>query len=186
VRFSYAGFPQFDAETHIEYVKMRMQDILAGQPKAQVSRLRRIGGLRFLYNRQIYYRGEFYDDETEEPPREFTNNLPSVLGTLRERERLVLTLRYIDGEPRSLTQIARIMGVTKERIRQIEARALQKLTDPTKRQALGIASEKKSRYLSRNIRNIMGIGFIEVLIIIAILGILAAVILPSLLRLRGG
>ncbi|MFC1983922.1 sigma factor-like helix-turn-helix DNA-binding protein [Chloroflexota bacterium] len=186
MRFSYGGLPPSDAETHIEYTKMKMKDILAGQPKAQVSRLRRIGGLRFLYNRQIYQRGEFYDDEADEPPQGFTDNLPGVLETLRERERLVLTLRYLDGQPRSLTQVARIMGVTKERIRQIEVRALQKLMHPTKRQALGIAIEKKSRYFRRDIGNMMGLGLIDVLIIIAILGILAAIILPSLLRLRGG
>ncbi len=120
---------------------------MARQPKAQLGRLQRIGGLRFLYNRQIYHRGEFYDGEVEEPPEEFADNLPAVLETLRERERLVLTLRYLEDEPRSLTQIAQVMGVTKERIRQIEAKALRKLrNNPTKKRALGIEIKKKSRY----------------------------------------
>jgi len=121
--------------------------MMARQPKALLGRLRRIGGLRFLYNRQIYHRGEFYDGEVEEPPEEFADNLPAVLETLRERERLVLTLRYLEDEPRSLTQIAQVMGVTKERIRQIEAKALRKLrNNPTKKRALGIEIKKKSRY----------------------------------------
>lgn len=121
--------------------------MMARQPKALLGRLRRIGGLRFLYNRQIYHRGEFYNGEVEEPPEEFADNLPAVLETLRERERLVLTLRYLEDEPRSLTQIAQVMGVTKERIRQIEAKALRKLrNNPTKKRALGIEIKKKSRY----------------------------------------
>ena len=158
--------------------------MMARQPKAQLGRLRRIGGLRFLYNRQIYHRGEFYDDEAEETPQDFADNFPAVLETLGERERLVLTLRYLEDEPRSLTQIAQAMGVTRERIRQIEARALQKLMH--QKRALGIEIKKKSRYLRHKKRDMMGLSLIDVLIIIAILGILAAVILPSLLRLLGG
>jgi len=159
--------------------------MMARQPKAQLGRLRHIGGLRFLYNRQIYHRGEFYDDEAEETPQEFADNLPAVLETLRERERLVLTLRYLEGEPRSLTQVAQVMGVTRERIRQIETRALQKLMHSTKKRALGIEIKKKSRYL-RHKKGMMGLTLIDVLLIVAILGILAAVIVPSLLRLLGG
>lgn len=160
--------------------------MMARQPKAQLGRLRRIGGLRFLYNRQIYHRGEFYDDEAEETPQEFADNLAAVLETLGERERLVLTLRYLEDEPRSLTQIAQVMGITRERIRQIEARALQKLMHPTKKRALGIEIKKKSRYLRHKKGDMMGLSLIDVLIIVAILGILAAVIVPSLLRLLGG
>ena len=115
------------------------------QPRARVDRLRRIGGLRFLYNRQIYNYGKFYDNEVEEIPQEFADNLSSVLETLKERERLVLALRYLEGEPRSLAQIGRLMGVTSERIRQIEARALRKLMHPNKKRALGIEIYRKSR-----------------------------------------
>jgi len=129
--------------------------MMARQPKALLGRLRRIGGLRFLYNRQIYHRGEFYDDEAEEIPQEFVDNLPAVLETLGERERLVLTLRYLEDEPRSLTQIAQVMGVTRERIRQIEAKALRKLTYPTKKRALSIEIKKKSRYLRHKKGDVM-------------------------------
>ena len=159
--------------------------MMARQPKASLGRLQRLGGLRFLYNRQIYHRGKFHDDEAEEPPQEFVDNLPGVLETLKEMERLVLTLRYLESEPRSLSQIAQVMGVTKERIRQIETRALQKLIHPTKKRALGIEIKKKSRYLRHNKGHMMGISLIDVLIIIAILSILAVAILPSLLRLLG-
>jgi len=122
-----------------------MKDMMARQPKANVRRLRRIGGLRFLYNRQIYHTA-FYDDEVEEPPQEFVRNLPSILETLNERERRILKLRYLEGEPRSLVQIGQAMGVSKERIRQIEAKALRKLMQPTNKQVLGIEVMKKSRY----------------------------------------
>jgi RNA polymerase sigma factor (sigma-70 family) len=125
-----------------------MRDMMIGQPEAKVNRLKRIGGLRFLYNRQIYHRGQFYDDEVEEPPKEFTDNLHAVLETLRERERLVLTLRYLTSEPSTLSQVAEIIGVTRERARQIEAKALRKLMQPDKERALGIKIKKKSRYQS--------------------------------------
>lgn len=160
--------------------------MMARQPKALLGRLRRIGGLRFLYNRQIYHRGEFYDDEVEEPPEEFADNLSAVLETLGKREMLVLILRYLEGEPRSLAQVAQVIGVTKERIRQIEARALRKLMHPTKKRALGIEIKRESKYLKHKKGDMTGLSLIEVLIILAILGILAAVILPSLLRLLGG
>lgn len=159
--------------------------MMARQPKALLGRLLRIGGLRFLYNRQIYHRGEFYDDEAEEPPQEFADNLPGVLETLKERERLVLTLRYLEDEPRSLTHVAQVMGVTKERIRQIEAKALKKLMHPANERALGIEIKKKSGYLRHKKGDMIGLSLIDVLIIVAILGILAAVIVPSLLRLLG-
>ena len=161
-----------------------MKDMMVRQPRAQLGRLKRIGGLRFLYNRQIYRCSKFYDDEIEEPPQEFVDNLPSVLETLKERERLVLTLRYLDGEPRSLAQVGQVMGVTKERVRQIESRALHKLKHPTRKRTLGIKIEKKSRYHAKE-GAMGGLTLIEVLIIVAILGILAAVVAPNLFRLLG-
>ena len=120
--------------------------MMARKPKATLVRLQHIGGLRFLYNRVIYHRGKFYDSEVEEPSQEFANNLPGVLETLEQRERLVLTLRYLESEPRSLAQIAQVIGVTRERIRQIEARALWKLMHPAKQRALCTEVEKKSVY----------------------------------------
>ncbi|MFE3771525.1 RNA polymerase sigma factor [Streptomyces sp. NPDC059122] len=58
-------------------------------------------------------------------------HLDAVLSTLAERERKVVQLRYglADGRPRTLEEIGRIFGVTRERIRQIESKTLGKLRD---------------------------------------------------------
>ncbi|MEL5960572.1 RNA polymerase sigma factor [Streptomyces sp. CLV115] len=58
-------------------------------------------------------------------------HLDAVLSTLGERERKVVQLRYglDDGRPRTLEEIGRIFGVTRERIRQIESKTLSKLRD---------------------------------------------------------
>ena len=61
-----------------------------------------------------------------------------VIGTLSERERTVLQLRYglEDGRSRTLEEVGRVFGVTRERVRQIEAKALQKLRHPTRSRRL--------------------------------------------------
>ena len=58
-------------------------------------------------------------------------HLEAVLSTLGERERKVVQLRYglLDGRPRTLEEIGRLFGVTRERIRQIESKTLNKLRD---------------------------------------------------------
>ncbi|ANH91393.1 RNA polymerase subunit sigma-70 [Streptomyces sp. SAT1] len=60
-------------------------------------------------------------------------HLDAVLSTLGERERKVVQLRYglVDGRPRTLEEIGRLFGVTRERIRQIESKTLNKLRDHT-------------------------------------------------------
>nr|WP_223291227.1 RNA polymerase sigma factor [Streptomyces avicenniae] len=59
--------------------------------------------------------------------------LEAVLSTLADRERRVVELRYglVDGRPRTLEEIGRLFGVTRERIRQIEHKTLSKLRDHT-------------------------------------------------------
>ena len=60
--------------------------------------------------------------------------MDQVLKTLTYREREVIKLRYGlgDGYPYTLEEVGRIFKVTRERIRQIEARAVQKLRDPAR------------------------------------------------------
>jgi RNA polymerase primary sigma factor len=65
-------------------------------------------------------------------------HLHSVLATLSEREANIVRLRFglIDGRPRTLDEIGDVHGVTRERIRQIETKAMAKLRHPSRSQAL--------------------------------------------------
>ena len=64
--------------------------------------------------------------------------LKEVIYTLSEREQKVLKLRFgvDDGYPRTLEEVGTMFNVTRERIRQIEAKALRKLRHPTRLQKL--------------------------------------------------
>lgn len=67
-----------------------------------------------------------------------TETLQSVLTGLLPREQQVLTLRFglDDGEARTMEAVARMFGVTRERVRQIEAKALRKLRHPSRAKLL--------------------------------------------------
>lgn len=88
--------------------------------------------------------GDFIQDEHVMVPAEaaaFTllhEQLMEVLETLTEREQKVLKLRFglEDGRPRTLEEVGREFNVTRERIRQIEAKALRKLRHPTRSKKL--------------------------------------------------
>ena len=88
--------------------------------------------------------GDFVPDEKTQNPEEYTTNemlkdeISEVLLTLTEREEQVLKLRFglIDGHPRTLEEVGQIFNVTRERIRQIEAKALRKLRHPSRSRKL--------------------------------------------------
>jgi len=84
--------------------------------------------------------GDFIEDKSAENPSDVTSysllreKLGDVLTTLTERERKILEMRFglLDGYERTLEEIGKMYNVTRERIRQIEAKALRKLRHPTR------------------------------------------------------
>lgn len=88
--------------------------------------------------------GDFIEDDTAVDPGEAANytmlreQLNDVLSCLGAREKRVLQLRFglIDGTPRTLEEVGKEFDVTRERIRQIEAKALRKLKSPNKSELL--------------------------------------------------
>ena len=88
--------------------------------------------------------GDFIPDEDALAPEEMASfmllreQLFDVLDTLTDRESKVLILRFglQDGRPRTLEEVGEIFKVTRERIRQIEAKALRKLRHPTRSKKL--------------------------------------------------
>ena len=88
--------------------------------------------------------GDFVPDERSLSPEEYTTNeilkeeIKSVLSTLQPREQQVLELRFglIDGTSYTLEEVGKRFNVTRERIRQIEAKALRKLRHPSRAKKL--------------------------------------------------
>jgi len=82
--------------------------------------------------------GDLIEDSESVPPPELVSagllqsHVEAVLGHLGERERQVVRMRYglMDGEPRTLEEVGKAFGVTRERVRQIEAKSLAKLRHP--------------------------------------------------------
>ncbi len=94
--------------------------------------------------------GDFLEDEKSKAPQDFAEagmlkeQLASVLNTLTPREEMVIRLRYglDDAHPRTLEDVGKEFGVTRERIRQIEAKALRKLRHPNRAKRLKDFTDK--------------------------------------------
>jgi RNA polymerase primary sigma factor len=95
------------------------------------------------------YLGDFIEDETVLGPVDAASKqllkeqMQSILDSLSDRERRVLEMRFglLDGQSHTLEEVGKAFGVTRERIRQIEAKALRKLRHP-------LRSRKLRDYLS--------------------------------------
>lgn len=94
--------------------------------------------------------GDFIEDKESESPVDYTTRqllkeeLYSILKDLNDREERVIRLRYglDDHCPKTLEEVGKVFGVTRERIRQIEAKAIKKLRHPTRSKRLGDYKEK--------------------------------------------
>jgi RNA polymerase primary sigma factor len=88
--------------------------------------------------------GDFIEDSDAVMPADAASflllqeQLESVLHTVGERERKVIELRFglLDGAPRTLEEVGKEFGVTRERIRQIESKTLAKLRHPSRAELL--------------------------------------------------
>ena len=89
--------------------------------------------------------GDFIEDKDAVSPSDYTtksllkDELRTVMKELTDREERVLRLRYglDDDRPRTLEEVGKEFGVTRERIRQIEAKAIRKLRHPTRSKRFG-------------------------------------------------
>ncbi len=88
--------------------------------------------------------GDFIEDKDAPSPTKETyrmflvEELDKALNQLTDREKEILKLRYglEDGHPRTLKDVARVFNITRERVRQIEIKALEKLKHPTRKEEL--------------------------------------------------
>ncbi len=88
--------------------------------------------------------GDFIEDKKAVSPANATvhsmlrEEMSNALDTLTDREKKILTLRFgiSEGSPRTLEEVGNIFKVTRERVRQIEAKALKKLKHPTRSRRL--------------------------------------------------
>jgi RNA polymerase primary sigma factor len=88
--------------------------------------------------------GDFIEDADAVVPIEaaafilLQDQLEDILATLSDREQRIIQLRFglADGHPRTLEEVGREFGVTRERIRQIESKTLAKLRHPSRAQIL--------------------------------------------------
>ncbi|TQM70269.1 RNA polymerase primary sigma factor [Actinomadura hallensis] len=119
-----------------------------GLPPARVIEIQRIAqepvSLQSPIGEEDSDLGDFIEDADAVVPIEaaafilLQDQLEEILGTLSEREQRIIQLRFglTDGHPRTLEEVGREFGVTRERIRQIEAKTLAKLRHPSRAQML--------------------------------------------------
>ncbi|WP_285493314.1 MULTISPECIES: RNA polymerase sigma factor RpoD [Actinomadura] len=119
-----------------------------GLPPARVVEIQRIAqepvSLQSPIGEEDSDLGDFIEDADAVVPMEaaafilLQDQLEDILGTLSDREQRIIQLRFglTDGHPRTLEEVGREFGVTRERIRQIESKTLAKLRHPSRAQML--------------------------------------------------
>ena len=130
----------------------------ADLPLAEVRRVMKISRHPISLDRPVgesedSYFGDFIEDDTVESPvtaatqEMLKSKIDHVLKTLTYREREIIKLRYGigDGQTYTLEEVGRIFRVTRERVRQIEAKAIRKLQHPVRSRKLEGFLEKRRR-----------------------------------------
>ncbi len=131
---------------------------MANLPVAEVRRVMKISRHPISLDRPVgesedSYFGDFIEDETAESPVNAATQemlkakIDQVLKTLTYREREIIKLRYGigDGQTYTLEEVGRIFRVTRERVRQIEAKAIRKLQHPVRSRKLEGFLERRRR-----------------------------------------
>ena len=126
-----------DLQARLEVATLKVQSILKSSEEP-ISLERPVG------DEDSGQLGDFIEDDDAEEPVDaaardiLREQVQTALGALSERERQVLELRFglIDGKDHTLEEVSKYFNVTRERIRQIEAKALRKLRHPTRSRQL--------------------------------------------------
>jgi RNA polymerase primary sigma factor len=126
-----------DLQSRLEAATIKVQSILKSSEEP-ISLERPVG------DEDSGQLGDFIEDDDAEEPMDaaardiLREQVQKALGALSERERQVLELRFglIDGKDHTLEEVSNYFNVTRERIRQIEAKALRKLRHPTRSRQL--------------------------------------------------
>ena len=121
-----------------------VQNDISGEIYMTKDILVRVRGVQTIGEEEDSHLGDFIQDDNVPVPADaaaFTmlkEQLEDVLSTLTDREQKVLRLRFglDDGRARTLEEVGKEFNVTRERIRQIEAKALRKLRHPSRSRKL--------------------------------------------------
>ena len=121
-----------------------VQNDISGEIYMTKDILVRVRGVQTIGEEEDSHLGDFIQDDNVPVPAEaaaqtlLKEQLDEVLSTLTEREQKVLRLRFgmSDGRARTLEEVGKEFDVTRERIRQIEAKALRKLRHPSRSRKL--------------------------------------------------
>jgi len=146
IRFSRVFVQQHGREPNPEEISQKMR-----LPQAKVKSILKIAQEPISLQTPIgdegdTHFGDFIQDRRAVSPANATmramlkDEMGNTLNTLTERERKILALRFgiNDGSPRTLEEVGNIFDVTRERVRQIEAKALKKLRHPTRSRRLRV------------------------------------------------